>query len=75
MKEREPSSLKASCRINSQQEAGTAATTLLQKVLRQEKQVLHTPREQVKQKGFPAGSVKIFIKIDLFDFKMKLIMV
>ena len=52
MKEREPSSLKASCRINSQQE---------QKVLRQEKQVLHTPREQVKQKGFPAGSVKIFI--------------
>jgi len=33
----------------------------VQKVLRQEKQVLHTPREQVKQKGFPAGSVKIFI--------------
>ena len=66
MKEREPSSLKASCRINSQRE---------QKVLKQEKQVLHTPREQVKQKGFPAGSVKIFIKIYLFDFKMKLIMV
>ena len=41
---------------------------------REEKQVLHAPREQVKQKGFPAGNVKIFIKIYLFDFKMKLIL-